>query len=57
MNPITKPKNEAAAALGRAGGAARASKLTPAQRQAIARLGGLKRARNAGQMIHNDESK
>lgn len=34
------------ATLGRLGGRARAGKLTPAQRQAIARLGGLARWAN-----------
>ncbi len=41
-----KRKNQAAVALGRLGGKARASKLTDQEREEIARLGGLAKAAN-----------
>lgn len=42
-----KPKNPAAIALGRLGGAARRDKLSTEQRKAISRLGGLARQEKA----------
>lgn len=39
---MNAPKNQAAVELGRLGGLARAAKLTPLQRQAIARAAGQK---------------